>query len=221
MVGKPAHFAVTFLLLVLTASAQTPAPTVSFTFDFPGSEPEHYVIFVTADGHGHYESDGKLSPDAEKGDAVQSEFSVTPEFRNQIFQLAKRAHYFSDNVDSKKNGIASTGKKTLAYKDENRNSQATYNYSPNPAVQELTSMFQGLGGTLEFGRRLEYYYRYQKLALADELKRMEEMANNNSLQQVGAISGTLRKIANDQSVINVVRMRAERLLIKSGAAGGQ
>jgi hypothetical protein len=34
---------------------------------------------------------------------------------------------------------------------------------------------------------LEYFHRYQKLALDEELKRMEEMANENSLQELGAV----------------------------------
>src|SRR5216117_3615952 len=47
-----------------TASAQQPA-TVTFTLDFPNSEPDHYVISVSSDGHANYESNGKLSRDAE------------------------------------------------------------------------------------------------------------------------------------------------------------
>ena len=38
---------------------------VTFTLDFPGSEPSHYVISVSSDGHSTYDSDGKLSPDSE------------------------------------------------------------------------------------------------------------------------------------------------------------
>src|SRR5205085_5598141 len=103
----------------------------------------------------------------------QLAFHVRPEFPNPLIDLAKRAHYFDGKIDSKKKGNAPTGTKTLAYKDDKRSSEGTYNYSPNAAVQELTGTFQGLSTTLEFGHRLEYYHPYQKLALADELKRME------------------------------------------------
>jgi hypothetical protein len=102
--------------------------------------------------------------------------------------------------------------KTLAYKDAQRNSAATYNYSTNPAVQLLTEVFQNLSTTLEFGRRLEFYHRYQKLALDAELKRMEEMAKDHNLEDLSAISSILQQIANDQSVINIDRARAQRLL---------
>jgi hypothetical protein len=66
---------------------------------------------------------------------------------------------------------------------------------------------------LEFGHRLEYYGHYQKLALDDELKRMEGMSNSNGLEEISSIAPVLQKIADDPSVIKVVRARAQRLLL--------
>ena len=78
-------------------------------------------------------------------------------------------------------------------------------------MQELTNLFQNMSTTLEFGRRLDYDHRYQKLALDEELKRMEDMAKGNSLEEIQAVEPILRRIAADPSVINVVRARAQRL----------
>ena len=221
MVRKQVYVALTSVFAVFAVHAQSSNPNVTFKLDFPGSEPDHYVISVSNDGHAHYESSGKLSPQSDSNDTFQIDFTVTPDYRSHIFDLAKRAHYFSGQVDSKKKGIASTGTKTLVYTDGTKSSEATYNYSPNAAVQQLTSLFQDLSTTLEFGHRLEYYYRYQKLALADELKRMDDMDSSNGLQQVSAVAPILQKIANDQSVLNVVRARAERLLLKQSDGAGR
>jgi hypothetical protein len=84
-------------------------------------------------------------------------------------------------------------------------------------VQELTALFQNISTTLEFGRRLDYYHHYQKLALEEELKRMEEMVREKSLDEVQAVAPILQQIVADQSVINVTRARARRLLAGSGA----
>ncbi len=86
-------------------------------------------------------------------------------------------------------------------------------------MEELTSLFQSMSTTLEFGRRLQYFHHYQKLALDEELKRMEEMSKENSLQEISAIAPILQQIETDQSVINVVRARAQRLLERAGASG--
>jgi hypothetical protein len=208
------------LLLILfsvPAFAGTPA-TVTFTLDFPGSQPDHYVILADSSGHATYDSSGKISPDVEGSEPFHLEFSLPAATQARIFDLAKRAHYFEGKIDSAKKNVASTGVKTLAYKDGDRTSQATYNYSPNQAVQQLTELFQNLSATLEFGRRLTYFHQYQKLALDEELKRMEEMAKDNSLGDLSAIAPILQKIAEDNTVINVDRARAQRLLAL-GSAG--
>jgi hypothetical protein len=106
----------------------------------------------------------------------------------------------------------------LAYKDGEHKTQASYNYSQIAAVQELTTLFQNVSLTLEFGRRLQYDHRYQKLALDAELKRMEEMAKSNNLDELQAVTPILSQIVADTSVINVVRARAQRLLGMAGRA---
>jgi len=84
-------------------------------------------------------------------------------------------------------------------------------------VQELTSLMQALGATLEFGHRLQYDHHYQKLALDEELKRMEEASHNRQLTEVTAIQPILDRIVADPSVMNVTRSRAQRLLQAAGA----
>ena len=108
--------------------------------------------------------------------------------------------------------MAFTGKKTLGYKDPQRSGESTYNYSPDVAVQALTNLFQGLSATMELGHRLEYSLRYQKLALAEDLKRTEESARLSPPVEIQAIAPILQQIIADSSVMNVTRARAQRLL---------
>jgi hypothetical protein len=210
----PSLFLVSLGILRLCASAQTQAslPTVSYTQDFEGSNPSHYELTVSSDGHGTYTSNGQLSEKAEPADLVPVQFTISEKVRQQIFDLAKRAKYFDGKIDSGRTNIANTGTKVLAYKDDKRSTKATYNYSPVPAVADLTSVFQNLSTTFEFGRRLIFFHKYQKLALDDELKRMDEMRRDTMLGDLQAIAPILRDIANDQTVMNVSRSRALRLL---------
>jgi len=139
--------------------------------------------------------------------------------RARVFDLAKRAHYFEGQIDSKNKKLASTGSKTLTYKDAQKNTSATYNYSQVPSVQDLTTFFQSLSTTLEFGHRLDYHLRYQKLALDEELKNMEEVSNSGGLAEISAVAPVLQKIADDPAVIKVVRARAQRMLQLAGTGG--
>jgi hypothetical protein len=153
-----------------------------------------------------------MDEQGDPSDATPVAFSVSENVRAQIFDLAKRAHYFSGKVDSGRKNLANTGTKTLAYKDASHSSEATYNYSEIEPVAQLTSIFQNLSTTLECGRRLSYLHKYEKLALEGELKRMEELHKENSLGDVQSIAPILQAIANDSSVMNVSRARALRLL---------
>jgi hypothetical protein len=86
-----------------------------------------------------------------------------------------------------------------------------------PAVQQITQLFQSLSTTLEFGRRLEYFHRYQKLALDEELKRMDDADSRSDLEEMEAVVPILQRIVTDTSVINPVRARAQRMIERAGS----
>jgi hypothetical protein len=214
-------FLVHFSRPVRAQSSNPSIATVSFSIDFPQSIPDHYAITVSSDGHASYDSTGKLTVDADPGDPFHLDFTISPGTRERIFELAAKARYFEGKVDSGKRNIASTGDKVLTYKDAQRSTKAAYNYSPQQPVQELTALFQNLSTTLEFGRRLDYYYHYQKLALEEELKRMERMVKEKNVEEVQAVSPILQRILADTSVMNVTRARAQRLLNGSGLSASR
>ncbi len=208
------------------ASGQTPASgdivpaaTVTFTLDFPLSDPTHYSIAVDANGHANYECTVKDQEDAE-GQSYRTEFNVTAANRQRIFEWAKQAKYFSGKVDSGNKKLASTGDKILSYQDGKQSYTARYNYSGLEPVRQLTTLFQGMEATLDYGRRLAYYHRYQKLALDEELKRMEAQARDNELSEIQSVEPVLQAIVDDNSVINMVRARA-KALIQMQSNGGE
>ncbi len=216
------------LLVCRMAEAQTqiqPEGVVTFALDFPSSEPQRYEILVPANGLAHYRSsaggsrygDLEATNDAEASDSFDLDFSLTAGVRGKIFDLAAKAGYFKPDPDFHRKHVAFTGKKTLTYEDGVRRGTCTYNYSENPAIRELTGLMQSLSETLEFGHRLQYDRRYQKLALDEELKNMEKLASTNELVEVTAIQPILEQIIGDSGVMNVTRGRAQRLLDRPGS----
>jgi len=215
-----ALFVGAFLVCSLPAHAAEPA-AVSFSLDFPNSDPEHYSISVQSDGKAAYECRGRISKDSDETEPYTAEFTFSEAARAKIFDLAAQAHYFAGKVDSGNKKLAFTGAKKLTYKDARRETVADYNYTPVVAVQQLTTLFQGVAATLEFGRRLEHYHRYQKLALDDELKRMEAQAKAGEIGEIPAVKSILQEIYDDSSVLNVVRARALRIMdIGAGVSAG-
>jgi hypothetical protein len=208
-----------FMLAQTPASGDAvPAATVTFTLDFPLSEPTHYSIAVEANGHASYECAVKGQEDSEE-QPYRAEFNVTAANRQRIFEWTKQAKYFSGKVDSGNRKLAFTGDKILSYQDGKQSYTARYNYSGLEPVRQLTTLFQSIEATLDYGRRLAYYHRYQKLALDDELKRMEAQARNNDLSEIQSVKPVLQEIVEDTSVINMVRARAKALIQMESDAG--
>jgi len=207
---------VLLLLFVVTslcfAAVGADSANIIFSLDFPSSDPEHYSFTVDSDGHVKYESVARISADSEDRETYHTEFQFSAGTRARIFDLAAQSHYFGGKIDSGNRKIAFTGTKKLTYHDAGRNNTAEFNYSTVAPVQQLTVLFQAVAATLEFGRRLAYYHRYQKLALDEELKRMEAQAQDNQLAEIQAVEPILREILEDTSVINLDRSHAQRLI---------
>jgi hypothetical protein len=207
------HLFFLIFLSSILAYSQSPDPAIiTFTLDFPGSQPEHYSIHIHSDGPAHYDSTGKLSLDSDELDSFGFDFTASPDLRQKVFTLAAKAGYFQKDLDSRHKNLAFTGKKILTYQDAKRHGASTYNYSDQQPVQELTGVFQSLSTTLEYGHRLHYAHRYQKLALEAELKRMEDDSHTAPFVELSAIAPILKQIVDDPSVMNVSRARAQRLL---------
>jgi hypothetical protein len=213
--SKFLRFSVALLFLLaagFTYAADSAAnATLQFKLDFEGSNPSHYEIAVASDGHGTYTSNGELGSGASP-DSAPLEFTLSETARKNLFDLAKRAKYFAGKVDSGNKKIANTGAKTLSYKDASHQTSATYNYSPNPSIQQITEIFQNLSTTLEYGRRLTWLHKYQKLALDNDLTQMQDRVRSNTLGDVEAIAPVLQAIVDDPSVMNISREKAMRLL---------
>ena len=237
-------FLALLLLVAAAAFAQTPnleprrpdnpaVPTVTFSFDWPSIEPHHYSVVVDSTGRAAYESltAGGLAAEtvAEESDKPAEnepydvKFTVSAATRNRIFELAKQLNYFQGDFDFKKHKVAFTGNKTLVYAEGNKRYQTSYNWSENPAIEELTNLFNGIANTEEAARRLEQLRRFDKLGLNQELARMEDMSQSHSLAELQSIAPLLQELASDPAVMNIARQRAQKLLRLSQrqAGGGQ
>lgn len=226
--------------------AQQQDATVIFKFVWNQGNPAKYTITVHKSGEAEYISEdrGLTTPqernvpvesnneretqvqDAASDDAYRKQFQATDALRQKVFALAERTNFFSGQFDFTKHAIAQTGTKTLSYTDSSRHSSATYNYSEDPSIQELTAIFQGISQTIESGRRLDFDRRFDKLALDADLKGMEDLSNEGHLQEVQAIAPLLQRIANDGAVLHIAQQRAQRILRKAGlpvapTGGGQ
>jgi len=210
---------------VLHEVSPVPQPTgsyVVFKFDWDQGRPwVKCTISVDDAGNAHFEGIGN-PVDSGDGDSFSQDFTMSDANRQKIFDLAKDANFFQGDFEAKLKNIAKTGQKTLEYHGKTAtggqtvNTAATYNYSSNGDVQELTRFFQAVATTIDFGRKLAFQYRFDKLGLDARLYSLQEMQATHFAEELQAIEPILQKIASDPNMMHINRVTAKQLLKSIG-----
>ncbi|MGB8888964.1 MAG: hypothetical protein WCC87_19705 [Candidatus Korobacteraceae bacterium] len=214
-------FAPVLLMPLLVAAQQAPpdtapapgqAASVRFSFDWPQGIPwQKYSIDVQADGKAHFDGVPNAA-DSRDTDPYRQDFSMSAANRQKIFDLTQKLNYFRGDFDSHLKHIAQTGRKTLEYRSAQVQGATTYNWSQNADVEELTKLFQAIAMTIDYGRKLEFQYRFDKLGMDERLKELQDLQASQDAKEIGIIAPILRKIAGDPNMMNISRQTAKHLL---------
>jgi len=206
----------------VTPVVQPGSSYVVFKFDWDQGRPwVKFTISVDEAGSTHFKGASNPADDG-GGDEVEQDFTVSDANREKIFELTKKTGYFQTELESKAKNIAKTGQKTLEYHRGNggsgpERSSATYNYSQNTDVIELTRLFQAIATTIDFGSKLAFDYRFNKLGLDARLHSLQDMQASHFAEEIQAIEPILQKIANDPNMMHINQVTARQLLKSIGS----
>ena len=193
--------------------------SVRFGFDWPQGIPwQKYSIEVQADGKSHFDGIPN-GGDTHDTDPYQQDFSMSAANREKIFELSQKLNYFRGDVDSHLKHIAQTGKKTLEYRSPQVQGSTTYNWSQNADVEELTKLFQAISMTIDYGRKLAFQYRFDKLGIDDRLKELQDLQASHGAEEIRVIAPMLHKIADDPNMMNISRQTAKHILQTMNGVG--
>jgi hypothetical protein len=207
------------LLAVVCSFAQNPQihtssgsrfPTVIFTSVLWTADPSYYSLAIDSSGTATYQS----APDSieHTGVPYTVEFQVSDRTRRTAFNVTRELDYFREQLGEPLTSAQNSSVRTLGYHDSQLHTQVTYGASPDPEIEELTSIFEGISETLEFGRRLRYFHEHDRRALDGELDRLQASADRRTLRELPVIAPVLRSIAGDDRVESASREKAESLL---------
>ncbi len=204
------------------ASAKPGSPVVGFLFDWSVQNPPRYAITVDSTGRAVYRCEPSVDTNGGSApDPYSVEWSVSDATRSKLFESAEKLDYFKGGAYDTKAKIAKTGVKTLTYKDGNRDFSASYNYSENPLVRDLTRIFQSIATTAEMGRKLEHDLRYDKLGIDADLKSLQEQQKMGDAIEFGSIAPVLQQIANNPNMMRMSQQRAREMLHAAGLPNSQ
>ena len=211
------------LIVILTCSsllsAQNPQlrlknagrfPTVIFSSLRWNADPSYYSIAIDSSGTATYQSSPKGIADS--GVAYTIEFQVSDRTRRIAFNLAQRLNYFAGDYGESRSTPNQNKVHTLAYRYERVNNQFTYSASSDPDIEELTSVFEELSQTFEYGRRLNDLALHNRRAIPSQLQSMQEKADRHALRDLPALLPILRELASDAGLDPAVRKQAATLI---------
>ena len=215
--------AASFALGQPASSTEPPAVLqgqVSFQFERVGLPVPRYTVEVREDGTGRYQADEAAVGSSQSSSAAQyaggkhidRTITLSPSTVTKIFKLARSLDYFNTACDSKAKNIANTGKKTLTYVGVDGKGSCVYNYSENKNVTALSDTFLAIAFTMDEGRRLEFFHRYDRLGLDAEISTLAHEATEGRALELGTIAPTLESIERDTALIQRVRLQAGKLL---------
>lgn len=191
------------LLVLLACALCAQVPTLTFTKEFPRSQPPYLSVVVTKTGALEYK------------EAVNDELPVKTQMTESdaapLFDLAQQLDFFRTPLESGLK-VANTGKKTFRYDDgTGKTSEAVFNYSTNVVAQQLLDRFEHIAETERAYIDLERTARFDKLGVNDALAEIEALWLKKQLAAPLQFIPLLNRIANHESYMHLARERAARL----------
>lgn len=218
----------TILLLSLCGSllAQNPQlrsrtssrfPTVIYRSVLWSADPASYSIAVDAAGTATYQS----APESvgRTGAPYTLEFHVSDRTRRTIFNVVHGLDFFRGEIPVQQVSSANDTARTLMYHDLGFSTQITYSRSSDSEIEELTSIFEEVSETVEYGRRLAYLEQHDKSKIAAQLKALKTDADRHFVRELQAIAAVLRGLAADTSLDADSRRIAQALADRSSVPG--
>jgi hypothetical protein len=204
-------------------------PTVVFTSVLWSAEPAYYSIAVDATGTATYQS----APESvgRTGVPYTINFYVSDRTRRTIFNVARELDFFRGEIEVQPVSAATDKALTLMYHDLGFTTRLTYSGSSDSDVEELTSIFEEVSETLEYGRRLAYLQQHERKKIAAELKALQANADRHVLRELQIIAPVLRGLSADsgldadsrrmaQSLADGAMRHVQGALGTAGAGGG-
>jgi len=194
-----------FVSAIIAVPASADAK-LTFRRVFKGSSPELIEISIREDSDVASYEIRQLDEDA-----GASSFQVGATLRTKIFDLAAQLHHFQGLDLDVHRKIAYLGEKTFRWESGSEIHETKFNYTLNPAAEQLLQIFEGLARQQEHADLIARRMRYDRLGVNDALLQLESDLNRSLLPEPQRLLPMLDQIAGDPKFVDIARQRARSL----------
>jgi hypothetical protein len=170
---------------------------------------ESYGIELNGNGKGQYYF--KKRNEDEINQPVKLRASAIETLR-ALFQKADFLNESRDFVSQRK--VADMGSKTIRFETGSKQREVVYNYTEDRTVQEITTFFENLCQQERALFEMDLALKYDRLGIP---KKLDELDNNLNAKRIIAperFVPVLEKIYADQTLMNLARKEAKKLLVR-------
>lgn len=191
------------LLCVLAAGLfAADSPKITYSKSFPHSVPEYVEISVDKEGRAAY----KEAPD----DDSPLTFQLNEKETAEVFALADKLGRFTRPLESNLR-VAFTGAKTLRWEDGADKHEVKFNYSQDPAAQQIWGWFERAAETERCLAGLDRAVKFDKLGVNQALLELDISRERNRLVAQEQFLPLLDRIVKNESYMHMARERAANL----------
>jgi hypothetical protein len=170
-----------------------------------------YIISLDDQGAGRYI---EFAPPvaAQDGPAERPSQPITVEAATLHILRSARSAVAPDRCQSHRKGIASIGKMTLSFYENDETVQCVFEYSDEESLTAAVAAFESIAETMQCGSRLQHELRYDRLGLDAEIDSLIAENKDGRAIEIQNIAPVLKSIVDDDRVMERVRRKAARLL---------
>jgi len=170
---------------------------------------ESYGIELNSNGKGQFYF--KKRNDDEIKQPVKLRTSAIETLR-ALFQKADFLNESRDFVSQRK--VADMGSKKVRFETGSKQREVVYNYTEDRTLQEITTFFENLCQQERALFEMDLALKYDRLGIPKKLDELDSNLNAKRIIAPERFAPVLEKIYADQTLMNLARKEAKKLLVR-------
>jgi len=158
---------------------------------------------------------GKFRFQKAESDLVTIDFQIRRSTLASIHNLFLQMDFLNEakNFTSYRK-VADLGTKTIRFENGLKSREVTFNYTEDRTLQEINDFFENLAQQERYLFDIELALKYDKLGIPRKLDDLEHEFYAKRIVAPERFKPILEKIRDDESLLNLARKEARKLLLK-------
>ena len=214
MLRKHLIQAVAAFVFACTLAARTHAQTDSGSHFFWKKDNsrgllESYGVELDGNGNGQFYFNKRNEAE------IRSQVTLRASAMQTLRALFEKADFLNESRDFvSQRKVADMGLKTVRFGTGSKQREVAYNYTEDRALQEITTFFENLCQQERALFEMDLALKYDRLGIPKKLDELDSSLNAKRVVAPERFAPVLEKIYADQTLMNLARKEAKKLLVR-------